>query len=154
MASRQSFKSGSGSYRSMRDPLPKGRLHTLHEGRLMDPSYHYTRDEIPHEYPELMAETRQHINALSIARVKEVNALNKHLGGEFKVPNVASVSPDELIEDPELRSLTINMQDPIENFVHDIKEGFKYEKKENSKCVRSLLLVILLLTLVIIYLSI
>ena len=103
----QVFREGEGSYHYSAYPLPPQELQLLYPGRLMSNQWHYTGDNIPNEDPQGLAYTKSHSSALERAAAIEEEALARHLGGKNKVARHPAVEPEAVIEDPDLRYVSI-----------------------------------------------
>jgi len=111
----QVFREGEASYRYMAHPLPKQPLQTLYPGRFMEQNYHYTGDNIPNEDFIGALQTQQMSAALSKAADYEREALERHLGGRPKMAVHPPVEPEATLEDPDLRSLTVDLRGDSED---------------------------------------
>lgn len=111
----QVFRGNETSYRYMAYPLQQQPLQTLYPGRFMEPDYHYTGDNIPNEDLPGAIKTQQTTAALAKAAEMQLEAFERHLGGRPKTVSHPAVEPEVTIEDPQLRSLTLNVRDDAEN---------------------------------------
>jgi len=84
------------SYRFMRYPLPKGPLQELYPGRVIDPNWHFTGDNIP--APEGFQQTRNQLATLSKDAAFLQESMNRQLGGINPIFEHASIEPENPIE--------------------------------------------------------
>lgn len=84
------------SYRFMRYPLPKGILQELYPGRLIDPNWHFTGDNIPVQYGFQV--TRNNLALLSKDAALTQESMNRQLGGINPIFDHASVEPENAVE--------------------------------------------------------
>lgn len=94
-------------YRPMNLPFRPQQLQELYPGRLMNPLYSYTGDNIPPEDPDCVAQTHL-LSDMNIDMAnKELNAMEYILGGRDKIIPNPPVEPEATIEDPSLKGVNI-----------------------------------------------
>lgn len=131
------------SYRFMAYPLQQQKLQLLYPGRYLLPPDWYTSDNILNENPEELETFREESKNLAYAAKLRNEALSRHLGGTPKVIRHPAVEPEYPIEDPELRSLTLEngpnpfpetINSPIDNVLKDIVN----DTRENYESVKDM----------------
>ncbi len=108
------YSQGDASYRYMGHPLPKFQtLHHLYPGRPMSKKWHYTGENIPHtdydgnDNQDQLLREREESDSLTQAAMIQEEMLARHLAGPKRIVPHPAVEPEAVIEDPQLRGLTI-----------------------------------------------
>lgn len=105
-------------------------LQLLYPGRILEPDYHYTGDNIPNEDMTGLERTRKISRSLAVAYNMEKEALSRHLGGKSKIVPHPAVEPEAIINDPRLGSINLEFgnedSSSIENYSNDVVEKNPY----------------------------
>lgn len=94
----QRFNSDRSSYRFMKYPPKKYKLQLLYPGRYMESDYHWDGSNIPVEEPICLKETRQNMKDNTSLSRRNLEFVNRYLGGKDKIINHSAVAPEEIIE--------------------------------------------------------
>lgn len=104
----QVFRVGDGSYRYLKYPLPKQQLQLLYPGRLMNNQMDFTGNNIPNEYPVELEHQRQVMNNLTQEALNTQEMISREKLGVHPVIPYGIVEPEAQIEDPQLKTLTLD----------------------------------------------
>lgn len=117
-------------YRTMDQPLVPQKLHELYPGRLLSKDEHFSGDNILHENHQAVLETRERDSAFTHAALAEEEALYRHLGGKDNIDRHPAVAPDEVVEDPALRTTTLF---PVPDLrADDVKNAMPYTRTSDT----------------------
>jgi len=144
----QRFNSDRSSYRFMKYPPKKYKLQLLYPGRYMEPDFHWDGFNIPLEEPKKLEKTRENIkNDTSLSR-RNLEYVNRYLGGKDKIVNHSAVAPEEIIENADSVGYDTNsfgLNTDLEKVDPKVIEPFsKIEEFNNSQNSEDLLQKILL----------
>lgn len=87
------------SYRFMAYPPKRSQLHELYPGEPMKPYYHFTGENIPHENPIQAQKTNDVLYGLTKIADSQSENISRRLGGHSQVNNLATIEPEQPIED-------------------------------------------------------
>ncbi|HSA76219.1 MAG TPA: hypothetical protein VLE02_01620 [Nitrosarchaeum sp.] len=138
-----------GGYRFMRFPLNEEiqHLNFLYPGRFMDPNYHYSGDNIPHDHHDKLMHMKFQIKSQFLKSKENELKMSQYLKGKHSIHRTPAVQPEEVIEDASLNGLRGDnrIQHGKENystdkscFVHkpaeDVNDYVECKGTEQKKC--------------------
>lgn len=157
----QRFKSDIPSYRYMKYPPKKYKLQLLYPGKYMESDYHWDGSNIPLEQPRCLHKTRENIKENSSLSRRNMEFVNRYLGGKDKIINHSAVAPEEIIENVDSVGFDTNgfgLNQSLENVDPNIIEpftkikDFKDSQKSEDLLEKTLLyLAIIILIIITIY---
>lgn len=154
----QRFNSDRSSYRFMRYPPKKYKLQLLYPGRYMEPDFHWDGSNIPLEEPKCLEQTRENIRKDTELSRRNLEYVNKYLGGKDKIINHSAVAPEEIIENADsvgFDTNTFGLGEDLEGVDPKVIEPFSkiedfHESQRSEITLEKVLLVLAILIIIII----
>jgi len=124
---------GKQAYRYMSYPFQKQGLQELYPGRLMNNTMRYNGDNIPNEDPVGLDITREKTRLLGESQKMSENLIARRLGGQYPVVNHPAVEPEAIIDNPELRGVTLESTQGLSPFLEELPNvGLAPSKSSNQ----------------------
>jgi len=130
-------ESSINNYVYINNPQPNQPLQLLYPGKFMEGDYYFDREKLAfqNENYEGLKKTLHISKALEKAYNLEQEALERHLGGKHKIVNHVAVEPEEILDNPALRSGAIADNLDIVGFPRNSSQPFDNSNQPKKKFV-------------------